>query len=766
MSHPPDTSTPGHSATWESQSRLVRTLTVAAAMIALVVALAGPLGYFLLSCQAISKEVTMAARLHAVFVSQVASNSDDWASQVEGLIDADLVPSDLPEFRAIRDAGGTLIARAGLVLAGKTVITGTAVVMGRGGAVGTMEVIRSFRPVLLRTAVFAFFAAALGLAIYVTLKVLPLRALQRTLDALQREEAHARKDAEERLRIVFEHSIDGIIILASTGVIVSCNPAASKMLCELPQALTGRRLTNLLGPIKQQQPLGTVDVGHSETVLRRNDGSEFPVEITVNETFLTGTQQMIVTIRDITERKESQDRLADLANYDSLTGLPNRILFRDRLMQAMERARRSGQPLSLMFLDLDRFKVVNDSLGHAVGDLLLIHVAEQLSQCLRTSDTVARHGSNDSAWTVSRLGGDEFTLVVEEGCHAGQAALIAQRILDALAAPFVHAGQEIYISASIGISVYPDDDVDLDGLIRHADLAMYRSKEIGRNTYNFYRNDMNANVAARLALEGDLRHALERNEFLLHYQPKADLDTGVITGVEALIRWNRPGQGMVPPGDFVGALEDTGMIVPVGAWVIQTACAQLAAWGRMGMAPFSIAVNLSARQFRQKDLAEMIADAVRDNGLTPDRLELELTESMLMQDNEISQAVLASFTRLGFRVAIDDFGTGHSSLSYLKRFNVHTLKIDRSFVSDIPDNLEDCVIAQAIIALAHSLKLKVVAEGVETLAQMAFLRDLGCDEMQGYLLSRPLPAEQILKFLPRSSETEDEGVAALVSSAA
>ena len=421
------------------------------------------------------------------------------------------------------------------------------------------------------------------------------------------------------------------------------------------------------------------------------------------------------------------------------------MLFRDRLSQAMERARRGQRSMSLMFIDLDRFKVVNDSLGHEVGDLLLRHVAELLNDCLRAVDTVARH-ANDGTFTVSRLGGDEFTLIVE-GVGADQSAVIAQRILTALAAPFMHAGQEIYISASIGISLYPADDSDLDGLIRHTDMAMYRSKDRGRDTYTFYSDDMNASVLARLELEASLRHALERDEFVLHYQPKADLRTGAITGVEALIRWNRPGSPMVAPDVFITALENTGLIVPVGAWVIRTACVEVASWDKIGVAPLSLAVNLSARQFRQAELPQIIAEALQLSGLAAGRLEIELTEGLLMEDNVLSATVLAAFSKMGLRVAIDDFGTGHSSLSYLKRFSVDTLKIDRSFVRDTPDDPEDCAITTAIVALAHSLKLKVVAEGVETKDQLAFLRGLGCDEMQGYLLSRPLPPAQLVSWL-------------------
>ena len=727
------------------QSQLVRNLSLMAATIALVVALAAPLGFLWLSYRAEMKEAAVAARLHAAFVTQVASTSEYWQRDVPTLIEANLAPSELPELRTIRDAAGLEIARSGQPLA-RPILTGTAVVAGQQGPVGAVIVARSLRPMLFSTAIVGLFSAALGLAIYGTLRVLPLRALRRTLDALHREEINARVETEERLRIIFEHSIEGIVTFSNGGTILTCNPAGATIFGVPSQSLIGRNLTEWITPDESSDPLAPFAIGSREARVRRGDRNHTPIEFTVSEIRLTGELQLIAIFRDITERRQTQDRLAHLANYDSLTGLPNRALFRDRLAQAMERARRGQRDMGLMFLDLDRFKVVNDSLGHAVGDLLLQHVGELLTRSLREVDTVA-HDAEEGTFTVSRLGGDEFTIIVEGLGGADQAAMIARRILNALNAPFVHDGREIYISASIGISLYPADDSDLDGLIRHTDMAMYRSKDLGRNTYNFYSDDMNASVAVRLDLEVNLRHALERDEFVLHYQPKANLNTGVITGVEALIRWNRPGQGTVAPDVFISILEDTGMIVPVGAWVIRTACAEVQSWDRLGLPPLSLAVNLSARQFRQTDLAKMITEVLSATGMAANRLELELTESLLMEDNALSSGVLAEFAHMGLRVAIDDFGTGHSSLSYLKRFSVDTLKIDRSFVRDTPDDAEDCAIATAIVALAHSLGLKVVAEGVENRDQLAFLRGLGCDEMQGYLLSRPLPAAQLVAWL-------------------
>ena len=547
---------------------------------------------------------------------------------------------------------------------------------------------------------------------------------------------------------LFENSASGLLTCGRDGMVLLCSPVAAGLLGTTAGAVCGKCIDHWLLPrvdgSEPDSPL--LACGQWETLAQRADRSEFPVELTVSETLLDGTQQFILILRDISDRRQTQARLSFLANFDSLTGLPNRVLFRDRLEQAMARARRSREPMALMFLDLDHFKVINDSLGHEVGDMLLRQVAELLKGCLRSVDSVARAEAGET-FTVSRLGGDEFTVIAEHLSSPEDAAHIARRILDALESPIHLLEHELHVSASIGISMYPSDDTDQDGLVRHTDMAMYRAKAMGRGTFCFFSEEMSAEVAARLLLESQLRRALERQEFVLHYQPKACLKTGAVTGVEALIRWHAPGRGLVPPDRFIRVLEDSGLILPVGAWAIRTACAELATWDRAGLPPLSLAVNLSARQFRQPYLARFIEDALSEAGINPKRLEIELTESMLMEDNEATNGVLAALAAMGVRVAMDDFGTGHSSLSYLKRFDIDTLKIDRSFVSELPHDPEDLAIATAIVAMGHSLHMKVVAEGVETQAQAQCLRELGCDEMQGYLLSRPIPPAALLAWV-------------------
>ena len=547
---------------------------------------------------------------------------------------------------------------------------------------------------------------------------------------------------------LFENSASGLLTCGRDGKVLLCSPVAASLLASTPQAVCAKSIDHWLALLVDfSQPVGPLlACGQWETLAQRADGSEFPVELTVSETVLDGTSQFILILRDITDRKLTQERLSFLANFDSLTGLPNRMLFRDRLEQAMARARRSSEPMALMFLDLDHFKVINDSLGHEVGDELLRRVADLLRGCLRSVDSLARAEAGET-FTVSRLGGDEFTVIAEHLSSAEDAAHIARRILDALESPIHLFEHELHVSASIGISMYPSDDTDQDGLVRHTDMAMYRAKAMGRGTFSFFSEELSAEVAARLLLESQLRRALERHEFVLHYQPKANLETGIVTGVEALIRWNAPGRGLVPPDRFIRVLEDSGLILPVGAWAIRTACAELATWDRAGLPPLSLAVNLSARQFRQPYLARFIEDALSETGIDPKRLEIELTESMLMEDNEATNGVLAALAAMGVRVAMDDFGTGHSSLSYLKRFDIDTLKIDRSFVSELPQDPEDKAIATAIVAMGHSLHMKVVAEGVETEAQAQCLRELGCDEMQGYLLSRPMPPAALMAWV-------------------
>jgi diguanylate cyclase (GGDEF)-like protein/PAS domain S-box-containing protein len=470
-----------------------------------------------------------------------------------------------------------------------------------------------------------------------------------------------------------------------------------------------------------------------EVNLRRKDGSLLLVELSQRMQRSDEGWVIVGVARDMTERKEAEQRLLQLAHYDALTGLPNRTLFYESLKRAFAQAEEHHWIVSVLFLDLDRFKIVNDTLGHATGDALLRQVGNRLVSCLRIRDT------------VGRLGGDEFglTLVTPDGPEGAEA--VANKIREVLRPSFRLEGHEVTVTASIGITIYPTDSSDPDTLLKYADTAMYQAKEAGRDTYRFYTAEMNARALEKLDLESALRKALEHDEFILYYQPKMEINTGQWTGVEALIRWNRPGHGLVLPDNFIPILEETGLIMSVGEWVIDTACRQIAEWQRSGIGPICVAVNLSGKQFLSGFDAE-IARAIRANRIDPKLLELELTETTLMTHAEGTTASLQRLKALGIRISIDDFGTGYSSLAYLKRFPIDTLKIDIAFIRDVTANTDDAAITVAIISMAHNLKLKVIAEGVEAKEQLEFLRSHDCDEVQGDYLSPPLPAIELARL--------------------
>ncbi len=437
------------------------------------------------------------------------------------------------------------------------------------------------------------------------------------------------------------------------------------------------------------------------------------------------------TLVDITERKLAEERAQSLAYYDALTGLPNRILLSDRLSKALATARRQKHKVALLFLDLDRFKIINDSLGHSAGDLLLQEVAERLARCTRDQDTVAR------------LGGDEFLIVLSNLKDIHDAAVAVERFMDAMTAGFVVQGHSLSISCSLGVSIFPEHGADGETLIKNADAAMYSAKDNGRNNFRFFTADINTEAVARLALENGLRSALAKKELFLVYQPQMDIASGKITGLEALLRWQHPELGLVPPNDFIRIAENGGLITAIGEWVLKTACSQARKWQDEGLTPVSVAVNVSAVQFRQAGFPETIRRVLQESGLDPHYLELELTESLLLSNADVMSSVVQQLMAMGLRLAIDDFGTGYSSLSYLKRFPVTKLKIDSSFIRDVAVNPDDAAITTAIISMAKSLDLKVVAEGVENEAQMSFLRIHQCDAIQGYYFGKPLAVNEV-----------------------
>lgn len=552
--------------------------------------------------------------------------------------------------------------------------------------------------------------------------------------------------AEKDLRMaatVFEHSTSAILITDPAGYIVQANEAFSRVsgyavsdvLDQLPSMLTvdEQQESHLRYVVKQLHQRGSWE---GEVWLKRRDGDHYPawVGITAVLDDEGDLASYVCFFTDISERKASEQRIHRLAYYDALTHLPNRTLFQDRLYNALQQAERQKAWVVLMFLDLDRFKPINDSLGHAAGDRMLKDMALRLLACVDDDDTVAR------------MGGDEFTLLLQPRATRemalNRAIHVAENILASLVRPFVLENREFFVTASIGIALSPQDGSELSQLMKNADTAMYHAKERGKNNFQFYQAEMNASALERLELESDLRHAMEQNEFILYYQPQFSGDGKRLTGAEALLRWRHPTRGLVPPGDFIPVIEELGLVVDVGDWVLREASRQLKAWHKAKVRVPKVSVNISARQFSDGQLGTRIATILEECGLPPACLELELTESILMREVNEALQILASLKNLGLSIAVDDFGTGYSSLNYLKQFPIDVLKIDRTFVDGLPEGEQDAQIARAIIAMAHSLNLAVIAEGVETHEQLEFLREQGCDEVQGYLFGRPMPAHQ------------------------
>lgn len=558
------------------------------------------------------------------------------------------------------------------------------------------------------------------------------------------------QNSENRVQAVLDNVEEGIITLTDIGIIELFNPGAERMFGYRSHEMIGKSMSVLMTePYRSEHDeyLGRYLQTGQDTIIGvarevngvRRDGSIFPMEMRVSEFYVGGYRRFIGTLRDITERKATEAKIIHLAHFDALTNLPNRRLVQDRIQQAIVGAQRTGSEFAVLFIDLDKFKDINDTLGHDVGDKLLEMVAHRLTDVLRAQDTVGRQG------------GDEFIVLLASLSTAEDAARVAQKILEALAVPFEINGHGLHSGTSIGIATYPHDGSNVETLLKNSDTAMYSAKEAGRNNYQFFAEEMNKASTERLLLEGNLRLAIEHNELFLHYQPLVDIASGRIVATEALVRWNHPQLGHIGPDRFIPVAEETGLIVPLGEWVLRQACMQLAQWREQGIHPPRMVVNLSPRQFRQKHLLRNFYRVLSETGVDPHWLGLEITESVIMDNPEISIAVLEELRALGFQLSLDDFGTGYSSLSYLKRLPIDKLKIDRSFVNDITSDVDDEAMVGAIIVMAHQLDIDVVAEGVETPEQLEFLRDHDCDEFQGYLFSRPQLPENLTVLLKASS---------------
>ncbi|WP_310491769.1 EAL domain-containing protein [Dechloromonas sp.] len=566
-------------------------------------------------------------------------------------------------------------------------------------------------------------------------------------------ERNAAEDAlfeeKERAQVTLNSIGDAVLTTNLPGNVTYLNQVAEMMTGWSCQNAIGRPLSEVFGivdgttrevaPNPAQRAISenrTVGLA-ADSILLRRDGFESAIEDSAAPIHNRDGQVAgaVIVFHDVSESRAMALKMAHLAQHDFLTGLPNRVLLTERLSRAIGQARRHSKRVALMYIDLDYFKHINDSLGHAVGDLLLQMVADRLKLCIRDTDTVCRQG------------GDEFVILLTEIEHAPDAAPVAEKILAAFTEPCLICGNELHVTLSIGISIYPDDGQDADEVMKNADTAMYHAKANGRNNYQFFTAEMNTLAVRRLFIEGNLRRALKQGEFELYYQPKIDLASGLMIGSEALIRWQDPEYGLIYPNQFVPIAEESGLIVPIGSWVMREACRQVCAWQDSGLLAVPVSVNISAVEFRHKNFLEGVATILKETGMLPSFLELELTESILMHDAKASASVLESLKAMGMQLAIDDFGTGYSSLSYLKRFPINTLKIDQSFVQDIDIDVDDASIVKAMIGMGKSLKQRVIAEGVETEAQLAFLRKLQCDEGQGFLFGHPLPADQFERLL-------------------
>lgn len=565
---------------------------------------------------------------------------------------------------------------------------------------------------------------------------------QHTEAALRQSEAH--------FRALVEQASDSFFVHDAHGRLLNVNQRACDALGYTREELLAMRLFDIdldITPERLEPLLGTVWAGTPAAIESRHqarDGTIFPVELRIGSIDMNGQRHLPSLVRDVTERKQLRDHIQYLAYHDPVTGLPNRVMFNRVLEHALQRAASNRSGLAVLFIDLDRFKNINDTLGHHAGDRLLQEIARRLQGVLQGQELVAR------------LGGDEFVVLLDREKEASRANHVARHILDTVVREYRLEGQPVHVTASIGISLYPDDGTDAFSLMKHADVAMYRAKAAGKNTFQFYAAHGDSYPAGRLALESDLRRGIARDELVLHYQPKVDTVSGHICGVEVLVRWQHPELGLLQPKDFIGLAEESGLIVPLTRWVLQQACRQNAGWRAAGLPDIRMAVNLSAREFEAAHLHAELVEVLRETAMPPSLLELEITESMMMQNAAQGVETLARLKVLGIHVALDDFGVGYSSLSHLKHLPVDVLKIDRSFLIGVPGAVAEEAIAKAIVAMAKSLGMQVVAEGVETAEQLAFLRAHGCDEAQGFYFSPPLPAEEFVALLQENRDGFDE----------
>lgn len=712
---------------------------------AVLITVLSPTVYYLASLQYLRGLVDAQAELSAREVSGlVISNPTMW--QFEQVRLSELLErkalQPVSEIRSIVDVKGEEIAHNHVKLS-PPLITRQHDIYDSGTVMAHIQISRSIRPLLIE----AFFVAvcAMGvssLILYLILRF-PLRTIQQAYQAIT--------ESEDKYRSLYSSMREGLALHSvefdehgalRTFVISDANPTFLAMLGGTSEELLGRDSLELFGETFREflpELLRVLEDGSSLSFdySLSDQGRTFSVQA-----FSPGPGRIATLFEEITERKKSEEQIQHMAYFDALTGLPNRSLMLDRLNRAIARSTRDQSTLAILFLDLDRFKAVNDTLGHSTGDMLLIEVSQRLRSFVRTSDTLAR------------LGGDEFVVIVSDLDKEVNAAHIAQKLIDSLAAPFRISGHELHITTSIGVAIFPEDGVTAEVLIKNADMAMYAAKESGRNNYNYYSAEMNQKAHERLTMEESIRGALVRSEFFLEYQPIMDPVSGTISAAEALVRWNHPERGRVAPDMFIALAEDTGLIVPLGEWVLRSACSMITKLRDSGLPPIRIAVNVSSRQIDQQNFADVVTKVLQETGANPAQLEIELTESCLMRHSADNIAGIFELRGLGVSIAIDDFGTGYSSLGYIKTLPIDHIKVDRSFIIDVTTNPNDQAIVESIITMSQKLGIRNIAEGVETADQLAFLKSLGCDEIQGYYFHRPLAVaafEELLRAQPETS---------------
>lgn len=720
------------------RSSIARITTLLAGGITVAISVLIPVGYFLVSCQYMLGSLDTQAEINAQsFTNLVMANPGMWRYEEVRLMEIleRRTRHDIPEARQVLDRKGKVIVENGGPLK-SPVVSRRHDIYDAGTPVAQIEISQSLAPLLFETAFVAIGAMLLGGLGFFMLRTIPLRAVQQAHQSLA--------ESEKKYRSLYESMKEGMalhrFICDGEGnpvsfEVVDINPSYESILGARKTAIVGSNGAELFG--------GAVMGYFAEIVRGAGTGEALVFELPLPDqdrffdvsVFYPDEGLFATLFEDITERKKSEAQIQKLAYYDTLTGLPNRTLLFDRLDQALAGATRGNGKLALLFIDLDGFKVINDNLGHAQGDLLLTTVAQRLRECVRRSDTLAR------------LGGDEFMVLISYAGEERNAAHLAQQLLDGISPSCDIGGRDVYTSASIGISIFPDDGQDVETLMRCADMAMYSAKEAGRNGYHFHSQEMNRKAHERMELEMNLRKAVERSEFFLEFQPIINASRDCLVGAEALVRWQHPVQGRIMPGTFITVAENSGLVNSLGEWVLRKSCEKLVEWRDAGLPPIKLSVNVSGRQLEQRDFTNVVHGILQETGVDPQSLQLELTETSLMKDADATANALYKLKELNLRIVVDDFGTGYSSLGYLKNFPIDHIKIDRSFVMDICDNPDDRSIVEAIIAMANKLNINVVAEGVETPEQRDFLLNLGCHEMQGFLFHRSLPEEKFLALL-------------------